>query len=57
MYKINDLEFSKIGELDYKPYKQFMELMFSKSFLNEQKKLKKTFDAMERENIDIVFAQ
>lgn len=57
MYKINDLEFSIIGELDYKPYKQFMELMFSKSFLNEQKKLKKTFDAMERENIDIVFAQ
>ena len=54
---MNDLEFSKVDQLDYKPYKQFMELMFSKSFLNEEKKLKKTFDAMEREKIDIVFAQ
>jgi hypothetical protein len=34
-----------------------MEFMFSKSFLNEEKKLDKTLSAMEKENIDIVFAQ
>ena len=31
--------------------------MFNKTFLNEEKKLEKTLDAMKKEKIDIVFAQ
>ncbi len=34
-----------------------MEKMFSKSFLNEEKKLEKTLNSMKKKNVDIVFVQ
>jgi hypothetical protein len=46
-----------LGSLNIQEYSKFMEFMFSKSFLNEEKKLEKTLNAMVKENIDIVFAQ
>lgn len=46
-----------LSSLNIQEYSKFMEFMFSKSFLNEEKKLDKTLSAMEKENIDIVFAQ
>lgn len=34
-----------------------METFFSKSFLDEKKKIKQTFNAMESEKIDVLFLQ
>jgi hypothetical protein len=51
------MQFDEVPNFKADKYKKFMELMFSKSFLDENKKLKKTFDAMKREKIDVVFAQ
>lgn len=38
-------------------YKEFKRSFFSKSFLNENQKIKQTFNAMEQEEVDVFFFQ
>lgn len=54
---MKDKNFDKISSFKTELYQEFMKKMFNKSFLDEKKKLQKTFASMKSQKIDIFFAQ
>ena len=59
-YVSKNSELSSFGTTDknsFKEYQDFMRKMFSKAFLDEEKKIEKTIEAIEKEEVDIVFLQ
>ena len=57
LYNDGKPDFTYIYKLPIDIYTDFMKAMFKKSYLNEEKKIKKTFSALDREKIDITFVQ
>ena len=55
VYKVNDTNAIKKELIG--PYTKFMASFFSKAFLNEEKKIQKTLEAIEKEKVDIMFFQ
>ena len=57
VYKINDLKEIESGKFSPKDYMALTEKYFSRSYLNEAKKIKKVKEALKKHSADVFFFQ